>query len=93
MAAFSSGVPPAIRSMSARSIPSSSGRTNHSSVRPSATSITRVSLGDADLVDAVGGADDQGALAAQPDERLGDRLLVAAVGDAEQLPRGARPGW
>ena len=34
-------------------------------------------------------ADDQRPLAAEADQRLGDRLLVVAVGDAEQLALGA----
>ena len=42
-----------------------------------------------ELVEAVLGGDHQRPLAAEPDQRLGDRLLVVAVGDPEQLPVGA----
>ena len=45
--------------------------------------------GDRQLVEAVLGSDDQGMVTAERGQRLGDRLLIAAVGDPEQLPGGA----
>src|SRR5215211_6354201 len=46
--------------------------------------------GDCELVEPIVAVDDERALAAEADERLRDRLLIVAVGDAEKLPRGAR---
>ena len=49
--------------------------------------------GDAYLVDPVLRPDHQRALAAQADQRLGDRLLIAAVGNARGAAASRRPGW
>ena len=89
-AAFSSGVPPAIALSSARGKPEILRGDEPLLGAPVGDLDHARAVGGADLVDAVVGADDQRALAPEPDERLGDRLLVAAVGDAEQLPARAR---
>ena len=84
------GVPPAIASSGARSSPSSSGA--HEPLlgprRPRPRS-TRVAAAMPISSMPSSARDHERALAAEPDERLGDRLLVVAVRDAEQLAPGA----
>ncbi len=88
--ALSSGEPPAISSRDVSASPTSAGATNHSCVEPSLTSTIRVASCDRDLVEAVVGRDHQRTLAPERKERFGDRLLVGAVRDAQELP--GRPG-